>query len=104
MIITAQKGVSLDFDAAGRDAKTQSKELYLWGQTHDDGIKGKSVILDLGHGSDGSDTNRICIGCIDVTDRLAYLNYVQGALSYTLATEIDKCVPDLKIYLNPSII
>lgn len=101
MIITAQKGVSLDFDAAGRDAKTQSKELYLWGQTHDDGIKGKSILLDLG---DSSDTNRIRIGCIDVTDRLAYLNYVQGALSYTLATEIDKCVPNLKIFSNSSII
>jgi hypothetical protein len=41
LIITAQKGVSLDFDAAGRDAKTQSKELYLWGQKHDDGVKGE---------------------------------------------------------------
>lgn len=38
-----------------------------------------------------------CFGCQDVTDRLAYLNYVQGALSYTLATEIEKCVPTLKI-------
>jgi hypothetical protein len=45
LIITAQKGVSLDFDAAGRDAKTQSKELYLWGQTQDDGIKGESISL-----------------------------------------------------------
>lgn len=52
MIITAQKGVSLDFDAAGRDAKTQSKELYLWGQSQDDGIKGESILLDLGNRSD----------------------------------------------------
>ena len=52
LIITAQKGVSLDFDAAGRDAKTQSKELYLWGQSQDDGIKGESIPLDLGNGSD----------------------------------------------------
>lgn len=39
----------------------------------------------------------MCVGCEDVTDRLAYLNYVEGALSYTLATEIDKCVLTLKI-------
>jgi Eisosome component PIL1 len=39
--------------------------------------------------------------CEDVTDRLAYLNYVQGALSYTLATEIDKCVPTLDIIFEP---
>lgn len=91
LIITAQKGVSLDFDAAGRDAKAQSKELYLWGQTQDDGMKGESIPLDLGN---GSDTNNVCE---DVTDRLAYLNYAQGALSYTLATEIDKCVPTLEL-------
>jgi len=57
-------------------------------------MKGKSIPLDLGNGSDADWT---CIGCEDVTDRLAYLNYVQGALSYTLATEIEKCVPTLKI-------
>ncbi len=27
---------------------------------------------------------------VDVTDRLAYLNFVHGALSYTLATDLDK--------------
>ena len=95
MIITAQKGVSLDFDAAGRDAKSQSKELYLWGQTQDDGIKGGSIPLDLGHCGDAD-----WFGCEDVTDRLAYLNYVQGALSYTLATEINKCVHTLKVLLD----
>lgn len=100
LIINAQKGVSLDFDAAGRDAKTQSKELYLWGQTQDDGIKGKSIMLDL---DDCSGANCLYIECVDVTDRLAYLNYVQGALSYTVALEIDKCVPTLKIYSNPII-
>jgi hypothetical protein len=94
LLITTQKGVSLDIDAAGRDAKTHSKELYLWGQQQDDGIKGKSIPLDFGN---GSDTDRIRIGCEDVTDRMAYLNYVQGALSYTLATEIEKCVPTFKI-------
>jgi hypothetical protein len=26
----------------------------------------------------------------DVTDRLAYLNFVHGALAYTLATDLDK--------------
>ena len=95
LIITAQKGVSIDFDAAGRDAKTQSKELYLWGQTQDDGIKGESIMLDLDNCS-GADW--LCIGRVDVTDRLAYLNYVQGALSYTLATEIDKCAPTQDLF------
>lgn len=93
MIVTAQKGVSLDFDAAARDAKAQSKELYLWGQTQDDGIKGESIPLGL---DNGGDIDRVCIGREDVTDRLAYLNYVQGSLSYTLATGIEKCVPTLK--------
>ncbi|CCA70155.1 hypothetical protein PIIN_04094 [Serendipita indica DSM 11827] len=65
LLITAAKGVALDFDAVGRESKAQSKELYLWGQTQGDDIK-------------------------DVTDRLAYLTFVQGALSYTLATDLDK--------------
>lgn len=65
LLITAQKGVALDIDATGRDAKAQSKELYLWGQTQAPDIK-------------------------DVTDRLAYINFVHGALSYTLATNVDK--------------
>jgi hypothetical protein len=41
LLITASKGVALDFDATGRDAKAQSKELYLWGQTQGPDIKGK---------------------------------------------------------------
>ncbi|KAG8758723.1 hypothetical protein FRC14_007510 [Serendipita sp. 396] len=65
LLITASKGVALDYDTVGRDAKAQSKELFLWGQTQGDDIK-------------------------DVTDRLAYLNFVHGALSYTLATDLDK--------------
>ncbi|PVG00768.1 hypothetical protein CPB86DRAFT_754314 [Serendipita vermifera] len=65
LLITATKGVALDYDAVGRDAKAQSKELFLWGQTQGPDIK-------------------------DVSDRLAYLNFVHGALSYTLATDLDK--------------
>lgn len=34
-IITLEKGVALDFDALARDGKTQSKELYTWGQDQD---------------------------------------------------------------------
>lgn len=34
-IITLEKGVALDFDALARDGKTQSKELYTWGQDED---------------------------------------------------------------------
>jgi hypothetical protein len=44
LLITASKGVALDFDAAGRDAKAQSKELYLWGQTQGPDIKGKGEL------------------------------------------------------------
>ncbi|KAI0330538.1 hypothetical protein GY45DRAFT_1217516, partial [Cubamyces sp. BRFM 1775] len=63
-IITAQKGVALDFDSVGRDAHAQSKELYTWGQNEDEDIK-------------------------DVTDRLAWINYIQGSLAMTLAHQID---------------
>ncbi|KAI0673489.1 Eisosome component PIL1-domain-containing protein [Trametes maxima] len=63
-IITAQKGIALDLDNVSRDAHTQSKELYTWGQTQHDDLK-------------------------DVTDRLAWMNYIQGALAATLAQKID---------------
>lgn len=34
-IITLEKGVALDVDSLARDSKTQSKELYTWGQAED---------------------------------------------------------------------
>ncbi|KAF5355872.1 hypothetical protein D9756_003816 [Leucocoprinus leucothites] len=63
-IITSEKGVALDFDSVSRDLKAQSKELYTWGQSETEDLK-------------------------DVTDRLAYLNFVQGSLCGTLATKLD---------------
>ncbi|EGO20068.1 hypothetical protein SERLADRAFT_453364 [Serpula lacrymans var. lacrymans S7.9] len=63
-IITVQKGVALSFDALSRDSKAQSKELYTWGQGEDADLK-------------------------DVSDRLAYLNFVQGSLAGTLANKLD---------------
>ncbi|KAH9847364.1 Eisosome component PIL1-domain-containing protein [Lenzites betulinus] len=63
-IVTSQKGVALDLDNLGRDVHAQSKELYTWGQTENDDIK-------------------------DVTDRLAWMNYILGSLSATLAQQID---------------
>ncbi|KAJ6610062.1 Eisosome component PIL1-domain-containing protein [Mycena sp. CBHHK59/15] len=63
-IITVEKGVALDLDSLSRDAKAQSKELYTWGQGEDPDIK-------------------------DVTDRLAYLNFVQGSLASSLAVKLD---------------
>ncbi|KAI0375355.1 hypothetical protein BV20DRAFT_1009716 [Pilatotrama ljubarskyi] len=63
-IITAQKGVALDLDNVGRDAHSHSKELYMWGQNEEEDIK-------------------------DVTDRLAWMNYIQGSLAATLAKQID---------------
>jgi len=34
-MITAQKGIALDYDALSRDAKAHSRELYLWGKGED---------------------------------------------------------------------
>lgn len=39
LVITAQKGVALDLDTLGRDSKTQSKELYIWGQEQAEDLK-----------------------------------------------------------------
>jgi hypothetical protein len=38
-IITAEKGVAIDFDSVSRDSKTQSKELYTWGQGEAEDIR-----------------------------------------------------------------
>ncbi|KAL1738510.1 hypothetical protein HDZ31DRAFT_69918, partial [Schizophyllum fasciatum] len=62
-IITVEKGIALDFESLSRDAKAQSKELYTWGQNEDEDLK-------------------------DVTDRLAYLNFIQGSLSTTLSAKL----------------
>ncbi|KAF8560412.1 hypothetical protein OG21DRAFT_1502699 [Imleria badia] len=70
-IITLEKSVALDFDALSKDGKTQSKELYTWGQAED---------ADL----------------TDVTDRLAYLNFVHGSMSATLAGKLDSARAQLK--------
>ncbi|TFK41096.1 Eisosome component PIL1-domain-containing protein [Crucibulum laeve] len=70
-IITTQKGVAIDFDSVSRDSKAQSKELYTWGQTEADDLK-------------------------DVTDRLAYLNFVQGSLASSLAIKLDAARAPLK--------
>jgi len=70
-IITTEKGVALDFDGVARDSKAQSKELYTWGQTETEDLK-------------------------DVTDRIAYLNFVQGSLAGTLSTKLDASRGSLK--------
>ncbi|KAK7064170.1 sphingolipid long chain base-responsive protein pil1 [Favolaschia claudopus] len=72
-IVTAEKGVALDFDSLSRNAKAQSKELYTWGQGEDAGPDLK-----------------------DVTDRLAYLNFVQGSLAASLAVKLDGARAPLK--------
>ncbi|KAH8988857.1 Eisosome component PIL1-domain-containing protein [Lactarius akahatsu] len=63
-IITAEKGVSLDFESLSRDAQAQSKELYMWGQHEEADVK-------------------------DVSDRLAFLNFIAGSLSGTLAMKLN---------------
>jgi len=63
-IVTASKGVALDLDNLARDTKAQSKELYTWGQDEAEDMK-------------------------DVTDRLAYLNFVHGSLASSLAQKLN---------------
>ncbi|KAL0951102.1 hypothetical protein HGRIS_007839 [Hohenbuehelia grisea] len=70
-IITSAKGVAIDFDSVSRDAKGQSKEMYTWGQGEGEDLK-------------------------DVTDRLAYLNFVQGSLAASLAQKLDAARAPLK--------
>ncbi|KAL0580391.1 lipid-binding protein [Marasmius crinis-equi] len=70
-IITTEKGVAIDFDSVSRDSKAQSKELYTWGQNELDDLK-------------------------DVTDRLAYLNFVHGSLASSLAVKLDASRAPLK--------
>ncbi|KAG6842608.1 hypothetical protein C0991_000134 [Blastosporella zonata] len=70
-IITIEKSVAIDFDSLARDAKSQSKELYTWGQAEPEDLK-------------------------DVTDRLAYLNFVQGSLATSLAIKLDAARAPLK--------
>ncbi|KAG2366596.1 Eisosome component PIL1-domain-containing protein [Suillus spraguei] len=81
-IITSEKGVAIDCDALARDSKTQSKELYTWGQAQPEDIK-------------------------DVTDRLAYLNFVQGSLASSVAIKLNdargpfKALRDAENVLGP---
>ncbi|KAF9056230.1 Eisosome component PIL1-domain-containing protein [Panaeolus papilionaceus] len=81
-IITIQKGVAIDLDSLSRDSKAHSKELYTWGQSEAEDLK-------------------------DVTDRLAYLNFVQGSLATSLATKLDgarvpfKALRDAEIAIQP---
>ncbi|KAG6878392.1 hypothetical protein C0993_007574 [Termitomyces sp. T159_Od127] len=63
-IITIEKSVVIDFESIARDAKSQSKELYTWGQAEPQDL-------------------------MDVTDRLAYINFVQGSLASSLASKLD---------------
>ncbi|KAI0030659.1 Eisosome component PIL1-domain-containing protein [Vararia minispora EC-137] len=70
-IITTEKGVALDLDAFKRDAQAQSKELYMWGQ------------------NDAADVK-------DITDRLAWLNFITGSLASTIADKLNAARTPLK--------
>ncbi|KAI9460869.1 Eisosome component PIL1-domain-containing protein [Lactarius psammicola] len=70
-IITAEKGVSLDFESLSHNAQAQSKELYVWGQNEQPDVK-------------------------DVSDRLAFLNFLAGSLSGTLAMKLNAARGPLK--------
>jgi hypothetical protein len=70
-MITTSKGVIIDFESVAKDAKANSKELYTWGQTETDDLK-------------------------DVTDRLAYFQFVQGSLADSLAKKLEAARIPLK--------
>jgi len=70
-LVTTLKGLVIDHDNVAKDAKSASKELYMWGQTESDDLK-------------------------DVTDRLAYFQFVQGSLATTLAEKLDAARLPLK--------
>ncbi|KAG9120921.1 hypothetical protein FRC07_003341 [Ceratobasidium sp. 392] len=82
LVITSQKGIALDFDAVSRDSKSHSKELYLWGQDQVEDVK-------------------------DVSDRIAYLNFVHGSLASELGQSLDsarasyKSLRDAETALHP---
>lgn len=90
-IITLEKGVALDFDALARDGKAQSKELYTWGQDEDPDLKdGENALISFHNVANRQHQ------LITVTDRLAFLNFVQGSLSGTLAVKLDGARSPLK--------
>ncbi|KAA1468226.1 hypothetical protein DENSPDRAFT_857164 [Dentipellis sp. KUC8613] len=70
-LITVEKGVALDFDSVNRDLQTQSKELYTWGQGEATDIR-------------------------DVSDRLAFLNFISGSLASSLAHKLNAARSPLK--------
>jgi len=70
-VITAEKSVALDFNSAARDTQYQSKELFSWGKNESDDLK-------------------------DVTDRLAYVNFIQGSLASSLSQKLDAARGPLK--------
>ncbi|KAF8761603.1 Eisosome component PIL1 [Rhizoctonia solani] len=82
LLITSQKGLSLDYEAVSRESKGHSKELYLWGQDQVDDVK-------------------------DVSDRIAYLNFAHGSLAADLAKSLDssrasyKSLRDAETTLHP---
>jgi hypothetical protein len=91
-IVTAEKGVALDFASLSRDARAQSKELYQWGQHEHSDVK------------DGQRSNNDVI-CSDpnpaaVSDRLAFLNYTTGSLASTLSAKLNTARVPLKELRN----
>ncbi|TFY58795.1 hypothetical protein EVJ58_g6195 [Rhodofomes roseus] len=71
-IITTQKGIALDYDGLAGDTQAHSKELYTWGQTEEADIK-------------------------DVTDRLGWINFIEGALARTLAGNLNASRASFKV-------
>lgn len=72
----------LDLEKQSQDIKAVSKEFYIWGESEDVDVK-------------------------DVTDRLAYLTFVQGSLAAALASSLDasrspfKALRDAEAHMQP---
>lgn len=88
-LITIEKSISIDFDSVSRDSKSQSKELYTWGQTEPEDLKDGALfnyVLSLHNFAH----------TLSVTDRLAYLNFVHGSLSGSLADKLNAARSPMK--------
>ncbi|KAF8343052.1 Eisosome component PIL1-domain-containing protein [Cantharellus anzutake] len=83
LLILGQKNLVYDYDNVGRNGKTFSKELYIWGQEQTDEIKDGKAVISY------STVKKLTNTLFSVSDRFAYLHYVHGNLNCDLAAKID---------------
>jgi hypothetical protein len=92
--------VAIDFDSVSRNSKAQSKEFYTWGQSEVEDLKDGEL-------SQSPSNHQVPNIRCAVTDRLAYLNFVQGSLATSLSAKLDsarapfKALRDAETQLQP---